>query len=169
MSRHIALAAANLAALEEGADLVRRLDDATFRAGIGPQLRHCLDFHAAFVRGLEAGRVDYDQRERSGAVESSRPFALARFREVEFELQRVELADAGRPLLVRAEAASLPLSVPSWSPSSVIRELQFLLSHTVHHYALVAQMLRARGRDPGAGFGVAPSTSRHHATLACAR
>ena len=45
-----------------------------------------------------------------------------------------------------------------WSRSSLLRELQFALSHTVHHYAIIARQLRERGAEPGADFGVAPST-----------
>ncbi|MBP6670575.1 MAG: hypothetical protein KA180_14065, partial [Gemmatimonadales bacterium] len=61
-------------------------------------------------------------------------------------------------------------SEPDWSDSSVKRELQFLVSHTVHHYALIKELLRREGFDPGAEFGVAPSTlqARDRET-ACAR
>ena len=169
MSDPVVLAAANVASLEQGAALIRGLDDATFRAGIGPQLRHCLDFHACFLRGLHAGRVDYDDRERAPLLESSRRLALDAFVDVAEELATLEPSDAHRTLLVRSEGDSLPLGVDVWMPSSIGRELQFLLSHTVHHYALVAQLLRERGRDPGQGFGVAPSTQAHHARLAVAR
>ena len=70
---------------------------------------------------------------------------------------------------VRSEADTLPPGEPEWCPSSVRRELQFLLSHTVHHHALVKELLRARGRAIGADFGVAPSTLEHRGRLACAR
>ncbi len=32
-----------------------------------------------------------------------------------------------------------------WTPTSFVRELELLLSHTVHHYALVAVMCRLEG------------------------
>jgi hypothetical protein len=41
------------------------------------------------------------------------------------------------------------------------RELEFLLSHTVHHYAIVAILCRLQGIAVDDGFGVAPSTLRH--------
>ncbi len=53
-----------------------------------------------------------------------------------------------------------------WGYSSVKRELQFLLSHTIHHYSLVAVALRAQGFEPGADFGVAPSTLRYWRKIA---
>jgi uncharacterized damage-inducible protein DinB len=54
----------------------------------------------------------------------------------------------------------VPGEPDTWTRSTVARELQFLLSHTVHHYALVAIRLRLAGREPAAGFGVSPSTLR---------
>ena len=63
-----------------------------------------------------------------------------------------------------AQAAEPPAddapSVP-WSGSTVRRELDFLLSHTVHHYALIAMSLRLRGLPVPAELGVAPSTLEH--------
>ena len=47
---------------------------------------------------------------------------------------------------------------PYWGASSLSRELQFLLSHLVHHQALVAVMLRVYGFVPTEEFGVAPAT-----------
>jgi hypothetical protein len=48
-----------------------------------------------------------------------------------------------------------------WCRSTVARELQFLLSHTIHHYALIALVLRLQGFTTGEEFGVNPSTLRH--------
>ena len=46
-----------------------------------------------------------------------------------------------------------------WSQTSVRRELQFLLSHTIHHYALIVAIAVRHGIvDFPEGFGVAPST-----------
>ena len=58
---------------------------------------------------------------------------------------------------------------PRWAPSSVARELQFLVSHTVHHYAVIAAMLRPQGIEPGVDFGVAPSTLKYEQGAPCAR
>jgi len=49
-----------------------------------------------------------------------------------------------------------------WSESTVKRELQYLQAHTIHHYALIALILRIQGITPHDEFGVAPSTLRHH-------
>ena len=70
----------NLHFLRQGVDLLRRLDDETYAdpgsdrpraAGVGSHFRHCLDFYHCFLRDLEGGRIDYDRRDRRGALESS--------------------------------------------------------------------------------------------------
>ncbi|HZR84939.1 MAG TPA: 1-acyl-sn-glycerol-3-phosphate acyltransferase [Candidatus Binatia bacterium] len=162
-------ASANIRVLRDGAELLRRIDDGVFRSSVGPQLRHCLDFYGAFLRGLAVRRVDYDTRERDPLVESSRRIAGQRYDEVIAALARITPAESAARIDVRSEGDTLPPGAPEWCASSVRRELQFLLSHTVHHHALVKEMLRARGRTLGAEFGVAPSTLAHRGRFACAR
>jgi hypothetical protein len=164
-----ALAAANIELLHQGTALLRRLDDRDFRVGIGPQIRHCLDFYRCFLRDLPSARIDYDMRERDPLVESSRRIAIERTDAVVDRLAAVDVALVAAPLLVRAEAGAQPADVPEWTPSSVGRELQFLLSHTVHHQALIAEILRARGRAIGPEFGVSPSTLQHRSAIARAQ
>ena len=48
-----------------------------------------------------------------------------------------------------------------WSQSTVHRELQFILSHTIHHYALISVICQLWGYAVPEGFGVAPSTLKH--------
>jgi hypothetical protein len=42
--------------------------------------------------------------------------------------------------------------------------LQFLCSHTVHHFALIKLLLDGTGVDLAPEFGVAPSTLAYHRT-----
>jgi uncharacterized damage-inducible protein DinB len=167
-------AADNIGFLEQGIRLIERLDDAAFtrapegpfRGGIGCQFRHCLDLYDCFLRGIEEGRVDYSARERDEGVERDRARAAGAARRLIDRLTQVDAARLGDRLLVRSEIEPQGAS-ELWNPSSVGRELQFLLSHTVHHYALIAAMLTQQGLrtqdEVGelAEFGVAPSTLRY--------
>lgn len=154
----------NIYLLEQGASLLRQLDDQVYAAvpaeisksGIGAHLRHCLDFYDSFLRGIELGKVDYDLRERNELIEINRFAALAKIRELVDRLRRVCI---GRDLelLVKRENEHSFLS-SAWDRSSIQRELQFLFSHTVHHYALINVFLRLQGIQPAPDFGVAPST-----------
>ena len=51
------------------------------------------------------------------------------------------------------------------SQSTFARELQFLASHTVHHYALISIASRMQGIMPAEGFGIAPSTLKYLQTV----
>jgi len=53
--------------------------------------------------------------------------------------------------------------------SSVCREVAFVISHTIHHNAIVAQLLAGRNLALDARFGVAPSTPMPTGVIACAR
>jgi len=53
--------------------------------------------------------------------------------------------------------------------TTVGRELAFVLSHTVHHNALIAVMAKTLGVPVPERFGYAPSTIVHLEKTACAR
>jgi hypothetical protein len=52
------------------------------------------------------------------------------------------------------------------SPSSVGREIMYVVAHAVHHYALIGIMGGLMSLKMPAGFGVAPSTIKHQSDLA---
>jgi len=153
------LADANVVLLEQLGALLDTLDDEAYvqphpgigLSGIGPHVRHCLDFYARLLEGVPGGRVDYDDRPREQRLETA--CRAARLRVSELAALLPSLARADHPLRVRMDGAE--------APSDVQRELLALQSHTVHHLALIAVLLRAQGRQPPAGFGVSPSTLRH--------
>jgi hypothetical protein len=166
----------NIALLRQGRALVERLDAALYAGagetpgrGIGAHLRHVLDHYTAFLSGLPADVIDYDDRVRGSAVESDRNEGLRRMAEVELGLLGVKPADLDRRVRVREEAPD-DSGLEESSASSVRRELQFLQSHTVHHWAIVALLLAKRGIAVPEDFGLAPSTLRYlERQKACAR
>ncbi len=166
----------NARLFEDAIELIRELDDTEFLCptltpgggGIGPQLRHCADFARSLLDGLLAGRIDYDARKRDPLFETSRGHALGELESLAERLRALDRVRGERALAVKTEAAALPRGVDPWCDSSLRRELLALLSHTVHHFALVRERLRARGCDPGRDFGLAPST-RAHESGTCAR
>lgn len=171
------LVGACVRALEQGLALLEQLDDRLYaetgnlpvQSGVGSHLRHCLDFYQSFVAGVRQGRVDYKRRERDTLVATRRACAAAKIELIIEELYGVADLPADTPLMVSPEDAD-ECGADVWCASTIARELQFLMSHTVHHYALVALVLRLRGFEPGAEFGVAPSTLAHWKREAlCAR
>ena len=80
------------------------------------------------------------------------------------------LAELGDNLANRVLSCCAETTPGLATTTSVLRELEFLLSHTIHHYALVAVMARIQGCEPGPTFGVAPSTLKYQqAQAVCAR
>lgn len=167
MNRQDRPAGANVHYLEQGVEVMRRLSDEAYttcpenpyRGGVGVQFRHCLDFYDCFLRGLESGRIDYSRRERDPRVETDRHHSIARFQEICEQLADLSTERVERPVEVKSEDV-IP-GQPEWSSSSPARELQFLISHTIHHYALIVMMLKTQSYEVGREFpefGVAPST-----------
>jgi len=151
--------------LAQARDLARALDPGTFGlpvpighgATIGQHLRHCLDHVDAFLEGLPVGRVDYDRRTRGGEVEADPALAVNR---IELAIHRLAdvVIDEGTPLQVKLDCG---LGVDTWRRSTAGRELQFLVSHLVHHFAIIALLCRSQGIEPETSFGVAPSTLKY--------
>ncbi len=142
-----------------GVSLIESLTDEIYTksrdgvGSIGAHVRHNLDFVTNFLAGLESGRIDYVTRERDLQVEQNRQHAKERFL---FLIERLgavsgELAD--REVSVRSE-----IEDSVWHRSTGGRELEFVYSHTVHHYALIAEKLTSYGITVSPDFGVAPST-----------
>lgn len=167
------LARANALVLRQGAALVARLAAEQFaeaprpaglpetaraafaRGAVGSHVRHVLDHYESFLHGLAAGRVDYDRRERERDVELDPLLARERLESCARRVEALERHELDRPLIVLT--ASAPGRARE-AASSLGRELQFLASHTVHHYALIAVLVRLWGVAPDDDFGVAPST-----------
>lgn len=161
----------NCTLLRQGAEALATADGVLYRPdpvsgqrpSIGAHFRHVLDHYFAFLHGLTPGRIDYDQRERDPEIEADLQVARAAARGLESALRAVPAATLQSPVLVNVAVATESHGEPSWEPSTVQRELAFLLSHTVHHYALIGLHARRHGVDLGDDFGVAPSTLEYRA------
>ena len=145
-----------------GLDALARIEDTLYRRSesgtdsIGSHFRHNLDFVNSFLNGIEGGQIDYNNRERDVIVEADRHYAAGQFI---FAIRR--LIALTPEMLERAVIVRSEIDANAWHISSVSREIEFLLSHTVHHYALIAGKLRASEVEISAGFGVAPSTLQY--------
>jgi hypothetical protein len=156
---------ANVYVLNQARELLRKLDDHVYgapafgpRSAVGVHLRHAFDFYTLFFVGLAGGKIDYDRRARDKRVEQDRQLALDRCDELIAQLHALEAVDLDTPLLVKVDIGDDPGDDDCYAQSSLRRELQSLIGHTIHHYALITYLLKAQGIDPDPAFGVAPST-----------
>lgn len=170
------LAAPLVEILEELRAVIRTLNDVEFTRPMGPlfldatiggHVRHCLDHVRAVVDGLGSGSFDYDRRERGTPIERSPAAAATESAALAAALRAMSHAEAARGVRV----AILPRrdGEPVELGSTLARELAFVLSHTVHHNAMIRGMVTSLGRPLPGAFGYAPSTLAHQDATACAR
>lgn len=148
--------------------LCQRIDPLKYRhicpklngGSAGGHLRHCIEFYRCFLAGLESGQINYDARQRDPAIEAEPHAAAAALGEIRHAMDSIgERLLPAQKLMVRECGEA-------WLTSTFERESRFLISHTVHHMALIAVLLRAEGVSIPADFGVAPSTLKHRKEVA---
>ncbi len=149
--------------LSQCEELLERLNESEYRAcskhsaSIGGHVRHILDRFQSFFHGLPIEHIDYDARERDKSIEIN--LAGAKF----------ALASVQRQLdaLTHSEIESLTLTVSETVnnqgvvvqvPSTAQRELMGLVTHSIHHLAIIALIAKGLGHIVDQRFGKAPST-----------
>jgi hypothetical protein len=110
---------------------------------------------------LDADEVNYDHRARDPRVENDRTFALTETRRIIRACESIPAAFLDCPINVRSQI-SYDAADGALIGSTVGRELMYAVAHTIHHYALIAIMCGLLDVPLPQGFGVAPSTLKHH-------
>lgn len=124
---------------------------------IGAHLRHSLDHVRALAAGVAAGTVAYERGRRRGGIEEfDRDAGLEGLKAARAGLASLVDEPFTRPLVAALMFASD--SEPEPIPTTLGRELAFVLSHTIHHNALVGYLALGFGYQPPAAFGYAPAT-----------
>jgi uncharacterized damage-inducible protein DinB len=168
-------AAALLAVLRQLGDLLESLTDEQYTqkpvgvvpSSIGGHVRHCVDHVESLLASVDSGAIDYDQRTRGTDVERCRRAAQAALRRLESPV----VALAKLPSVMLLWLSVLPSSAAPASEvrTSLGRELAFVLSHTIHHNALIGVMARLLGVPVPGRFGYAPSTIAYLEQKSCAQ
>jgi len=153
--------------LDDMTDEQYRSTPAGFTSTIGGHVRHCLDHVDALLSALPQGRLDYDNRQRGTAAETCRQAALNAITRQEGQLREWTQSAEEHPLRLTVLMNSV---LPAFAFGTTLgRELAFVLSHTIHHNALIAVMAGALGLAMPERFGYAPSTLAHLEKTSCAR
>ena len=130
-----------------------------FSGPAGAHLRHVIEHYDALLSPPTAGVVDYDIRVRERALE--RDIALARQR---LQALSKRLSEGAMPLETPLEVrgqGGLAGDVDFVVSSTFGRELVFVASHALHHYALMRPYCQTAGISVSLDFGKAPSTVAH--------
>jgi hypothetical protein len=162
--------------LQQGRSLLLSVEDEVFArrdseplgSSIGAHYRHVLDHFFCLLEGIDSGRINYDERQRSPELESSAAAALLateqlvdRFRGLKADT--LELDCTVRYSVGYGAAESLSVS------SNVAREVMFCVGHAIHHYAILKMLCASRSVALPYEFGVAPSTLKYLETQAVSR
>ena len=156
----------NINVLRQGIDLIEEMGNCLYsngnppflNNGVGSHFRHCIDFYNSFLSSFKTGKINYAIRKRNVLVETEGSLAIFEIGTIIKGLRRLSPVDLRRQVQVIVEDSSAPVDSSIWGGSTVIRELQSLLSHTTHHYAIIALALRLQGFNPSEEFGMAKST-----------
>jgi hypothetical protein len=127
--------------------------------GLGRHVRHVADHFRALEAGLESGVVDYNHRRREGALEYNAEAGLTEILEITAWLMRVDMS-AGSAITIESEISCHRTEIRRCK-STFERELLHLISHTIHHAAYAAMLLRQGSLKPDLSIGFAPATSSY--------
>ncbi len=166
MQKQLLVVKSNIFFLNQGIQLLSDISDNLYssnngeynKSGIGRHFRHIIEHYFSLVDEKNSF-IDYDSRERDLKLENDRQFMIFTMKEIITSLE--ELINTPeyiyKEVRVRSNEGIGEEDLP-WSKSTVYREFQFLISHTVHHYALIGLILKTMGYNPAQDFGIAPST-----------
>lgn len=116
---------------------------------IGKHWRHILNFFQSFVTGYNSGYIDYCNRNRCEFIEQELSEGIKEGEKALLQLNNQDLLN--KELEVRGDYAL--------TSSSSARELEFLISHTTHHYSVMRVILHQQGLNFSSDLGYAGSTT----------
>jgi len=159
--------------LLQGLTLLFELGDATysrtagapFHASIGGHYRHVLEHFESLIKGLRAGEINYDARERNLRLQSEVTYASVVTCDVLRALKRFAPGTLSRNCRV-INSVGYGASQPVSTDSNVARELAYCIGHAIHHYAIIRFICHELDVRVPVEFGVAPSTLKHRAAAA---
>lgn len=132
----------------------------SYRVLAGPHLRHVIEHYEALLFPPQPGVVDYDARARDEQLEASPQRAQARLEALYQALEGCAVFTLAEPLRVLGQCGLMGEDRFEAS-SSLGRELAFVASHAIHHFALLVGYCQQHGVPIPDGFGRAPATRAH--------
>ena len=157
------LVAVNVEVLGQMTDLLASISAKKFGknneadGSIGQHTRHIIEFYECFSEGYAKGVVNYDSRRRNPLIETDPETAINELHHIIEDLEKI--TEESQFLVLAESFGPEPLEVPS----SVSREVLYLLEHTVHHMAIIRLLVKSCCPEQALPkeFGVAYSTLRY--------
>ncbi len=127
-------------------------------SGIGRHVRHILDHFVAVKEGAASGLINYNARNRDSDVENDPEIAFQIIDEIVVWLSDESIKD--RELNIETEV-SVSETQNMQMPSTLSREICYLINHTIHHVAYANLVAGQLGLHINKDHGVAPGTATY--------
>jgi hypothetical protein len=137
-------------------EFTRKLDILN-HSSIGQHVRHVLEFYICLSEGIKTNIVNYDKRCRNLSIENDPNYAIIVLGELVDLFSNHHSNQATVTNVTEFDGKEIAAN------SSVLRELIYLIEHSIHHYAIIAIALRnefSHVQIP-TNFGIAYSTAKH--------
>lgn len=131
-----------------------------FSSSIGAHIRHIIDHFLALQNGIEGGHINYNIRHRHNQVEQSTQAAIEALKAINLWLCDLDEKICQSSVLVTSEI-DISHTKSATCNSTLERELVFVSSHAIHHYALIRIMCGMQNKVIPQFFGYAPATITH--------
>lgn len=132
-----------------------------FSSSIGAHIRHIIDHFLALQSAAVSGEINYNKRNREGDVEQFPESALSACERINDWLHDTcQNQLLNRRVLVTTEI-DISHTKSTTCESTLERELVFVASHAIHHYALIRIIRNMQGKALPEFFGFAPATITH--------
>ena len=133
------------------------VDSSRGTSSVGAHIRHILDRFHCFLAGMPAGSIDYDARKRDKSIENNLDVAAFALVSVSRRIESMAALDDLETAITVCE--SVHHQGPAVTmPSTVGRELMGLVTHSIHHLAIIALIVKSYGYEMDSDFGKAAST-----------
>jgi len=128
-------------------------------SSIGQHTRHVVEFYQCLLAGKSGGVVDYDGRERNILLENDLNFTIKALETIEKSIFSIK--NPNETILL---SVSYYTDNQDFIETNFIREMVYLVEHSIHHYALIRIGLQQNFPNINIpkNFGIAYSTIRHH-------
>lgn len=160
--------------LEQGECLLSGLSDAQYAdiapagASIGAHYRHSLEHFKTLFESINDAEIDYDRRARDERLENERLAALQATRDFRHAARFLATLPLEREIQARTRI-SYAAAGSCATASTIGREILYVVSHAIHHYALIGLICGMRKIPVPEDFGVAPSTLEYQKQTETAR
>jgi hypothetical protein len=157
--------------IEQLADVLNQIESIIYTeplsvlsgSSIGQHTRHVIEFYQCLLKGVKSGTVNYDNRERNTLLETDLYYSRITLNNIIREIDDIKNITA--PLRL---AVNYIQNEPIYVETNFVREMVYMVEHSIHHYAIIRIALRECFNNikiPN-NFGVAYSTIRYQEALA---